>query len=78
MSDALKRATEQVMALEGRDFEQFLDWLSQYDHGHADAWDAAIERDTKPGGALDKLVQDARLEAASGQARPLDEVLGDQ
>jgi len=38
-------------------------------------WEEQVRRDSQPGGALDKLAQQARREIEAGQTTPLDKFL---
>lgn len=40
----------------------------------ADEWDKELERDSKPGGALDSVLKRVRADIASGRTKPLDEI----
>jgi hypothetical protein len=77
MTVNVQKIAEQVKALPKKELDEFLSWLADYEMEHADAWDEELERDSRPGGKLDSVVQRVRNDIAAGRTRPLDEVIHD-
>jgi flagellar motility protein MotE (MotC chaperone) len=63
----LEKIEQQIAALDPKDVRKLGDWLDEY---RAELWDKQIEADAKAG-KLDKLVADAKAQAAAGKLRPL-------
>lgn len=77
MTTKVQEIAEQVRALPKPQREEFLSWLAEFELSEADDWDAEIDRDVRPGGRLDQMLQRVRADVAEGRTRSLDEVLGD-
>jgi hypothetical protein len=75
MTAAVERIVDDVQRLERHELDELLAWLADYELAEMDEWDREIERDSRPGGPLQKLLDRARQDAAEGRTRPLDEVL---
>jgi hypothetical protein len=56
MTVTVQKLAEQVKSLPESEREEFLAWLADFELDHMDAWDRQIERDSAPGGALDRLL----------------------
>ena len=74
MTENVEKIAEQVKALPEQDMDEFLSWLADYQMECADEWDKELERDSKPGGALDSVLKRVRADIASGRTKPLDEI----
>lgn len=75
MTAAVERIVEDVQRLERHELDELLAWLADYELAEMDEWDREIERDSRPGGRLQKLLDRVRQDVAEGRTRPLDEVL---
>jgi hypothetical protein len=58
---------QQIRELSAREFSELRDWVLEQDWA---TWDAQIEADSRAG-KLDKLVEEAKADYASGKSRPL-------
>jgi hypothetical protein len=58
---------QQIRELSAREFSELRDWVLEQDWA---MWDAQIEADSRAG-KLDKLVEEAKADYASGRSRPL-------
>lgn len=67
----IERIEAEIASLSPEEVRQILRWLAERD---AELWDLQIEEDAKAG-RLDALWGEAEKEIASGEARPLDELL---
>ncbi len=63
----LEKIEQDIATLDKADLKKLYDWLEEY---KADLWDQQIEADAKAG-KLDKLIADAKAQAAAGKVRPL-------
>ena len=63
----LEKIEQEIAALDPADVRKLAEWLVAY---QADLWDRQIEDDAKSG-RLDKFVETAIAEIASGKFRPL-------
>lgn len=77
MTTDVKKIAEQIKALPKAQFDEFLNWLADYELEHFDDWDKELERDSQPGGKLDRLIEKAQKGIAAGKTKPLDEFLDD-
>ena len=62
----LEKIEQEISSLNPSDVHKLADWLAAY---QADLWDKQIEGDAKSG-RLDKFVETAKAEIASGKFRP--------
>lgn len=67
MTAKVKKIAEQVKALPGKEFEEFLAWLADFEMEHEDAWDKKIAHDSQPGGRLDSILYRVRKDIAEGK-----------
>jgi flagellar motility protein MotE (MotC chaperone) len=63
----LEKIEHDISALSKADLRKLSDWLDEY---KSDLWDRQIEADARSG-KLDKLVAEAKAQAAAGKIRPL-------
>ncbi len=77
MTAAVEKIVDEVKLLPKAQREELLAWLAEYELQQPDAWDAAMERDSQPGGRLQEVIDRARKDIAAGRTKPLDEVLDD-
>ena len=63
----LEKIEQEIAALDPADVRKLAEWLAAY---QADLWDRQIAEDAKSG-RLDKFVETANAEIASGKFRPL-------
>jgi hypothetical protein len=63
----LEKIEKEIASLDPKDVRKLADWIEEY---KSELWDRQIEADAKAG-RLDKLVENARKEIASGKVRPL-------
>lgn len=63
----LEKIEQDISALSKADLRKLSDWLDEY---KSDLWDRQIEADARSG-KLDKLVAEAKAQAAAGKFRPL-------
>ena len=75
MTSVVAKIVDDVKQLDKAELDELLAWLAEYELSQMDAWDREIERDSRPGGRLGKLVERARRDISEGRTRPLDEVL---
>jgi len=76
MTARVQHIAEQVKALPQDERAEFLSWLADYELEQSDEWDKQIARDSQPGGRLSGLLERARHQMATGNTKPLDELLG--
>ena len=77
MTATVHKLAEQVKALSEQELDEFLAWLAEFELAQRDPWDQKIERDSRPGGRLDSVLNRARADIASGRTKPLREVIDD-
>ena len=77
MTATVQKIAEEVKALHGKELDEFLSWLADYELAHPDEWDKQIERDSQPGGRLDAVLKRVRTDIGDGRTKPLDEVIDD-
>ncbi len=75
MTLAVEKIADEVRSLPPEQSDQFLSWLAQYQAEQMDDWDRRIERDSQPGGKLQKVLDRVRKNIADGRVKPLDEIL---
>ncbi len=75
MTSTVEKLASEVRALPQEELEQFLSWLAQYQAEKLDDWDKQIERDARPRGALQPVLDRVRQDIAAGRTKPLDELL---
>ena len=63
----LEKIEQDIASLSPEDIRKLADWFAAH---HSDLWDKKIEEDAKSG-RLDKFVETANAEIASGKFRPL-------
>jgi hypothetical protein len=63
----LEKIEQEITSLDPKDVRKLADWIEEYKW---ELWNRQIEADSKAG-KLDKLVENARREIASGKVRPL-------
>lgn len=63
----IEQIAKSVEALEGKEFEAFVEW---FENLRAERWDRQIEADAKAG-KLDKLAEEALADLAAGRTSPL-------
>jgi hypothetical protein len=63
----LEKIERDISALSPADVRKLADWIDEY---KAELWDRQIEEDAKAG-KLDKLITEAKAQAAAGKVRPL-------
>jgi hypothetical protein len=68
---AVEKIEAEIVRLAPKEVSELTKWLTAYE---AELWDKQIEADAKSG-RLDKLWKQAEDEIASGNVRPLDELL---
>jgi hypothetical protein len=62
-----------ISSLPPQDFDRIRDWLLERDNVR---WDKQMEEDAASG-RLDHLIQEIEADIASGNVKPLDEVIND-
>ncbi|MBM4034940.1 MAG: hypothetical protein FJ291_24620 [Planctomycetes bacterium] len=67
MTAQAEKLAEQAKALPKSEREEFLSWLADFELEHTDEWDAAIARDSQPGGPLDRVLKRVRKGAPMRQ-----------
>jgi len=77
MTSKVQKIAEQVKALPGKELDEFLSWLADYQVQHYDQWDEELERDSQAGGRLDSVLKRVRRDIAGGRTKPLDQVVHD-
>ena len=77
MTAIVEKIVDEVKSLPKAQREELLAWLAEYELQQPDEWDAAMERDSQPGGRLQEMIDRARKDIAAGRTKPLDEVLDD-
>jgi hypothetical protein len=77
MTAIVEKIVDEVKSLPKAQREELLAWLAEYELQQSDEWDAAMERDSQPGGRLQGLIDRARKDIAAGRTKPLDEILDD-
>jgi len=75
MTTSVEKLANEVRALPQEELDQFLSWLAQYQAEQMDDWDKQIERDFRPDGALQTVLDRVRQDIAAGRTKPLDEFL---
>jgi hypothetical protein len=75
MTSTVQRIAEEVKALPGKELDEFLSWLADYELAHPDEWDKQIERDSQPGGRLDAVLKRVQADIGAGRTKPLDDVI---
>ena len=75
MTETVGRIVDQVKQLRQDEYEELLDWLAERQASEMDAWDKELERDSRPGGRLQAVMNRVRKDIAAGRTKPLDEVL---
>ena len=75
MTATVQKIAEEVKALPGKELDEFLSWLADYELAHPDEWDKQIERDSQPGGRLGAVLKRVRADIGDGKTKPLDEVI---
>ncbi|MFH0880537.1 MAG: hypothetical protein V2A34_12545 [Lentisphaerota bacterium] len=76
MTATVQRIAEEVKALQGKELDEFLSWLADYELAHPDDWDKQIERDAQPAGRLDAILKRVHADIGAGRTKPLHEVIG--
>ena len=54
MTATVEKLADEVKALSEKELDEFLSWLADYELAQPHRWDQEIERDSQPGGRLDK------------------------
>ena len=75
MTNRVEQITEQVKALSVSEREELLTWLAEFELGQADAWDAEIDRDTQPGGRMQRVLDRVQRDIAENRTKPLHQVI---
>jgi hypothetical protein len=75
MSSTVEKIAGAVKALPDAELDELLSWLADFEAERMDAWDAEIADDCKPGGRLQGLLDRAKEDIATGNTKPLNEVL---
>ena len=75
MTETVGRIVDQVKQLRQDEYEELLDWLAERQASEMDVWDKELERDSRPGGRLQAVMNRVRKDIAAGRTKPLDEVL---
>ena len=75
MTNHVEQITEQVKALSVSEREELLSWLTEFELGQVDAWDAEIARDTQPGGRMRRVLDRVRRDIAENRTKPLHQVI---
>ncbi len=77
MTAAVEKIASDVKALPKQEYDEFLAWLADFELDSLDDWDKEIERDSRPGGALQSVLDRVRGDIARGRTKPLYEFLND-
>ncbi len=78
MTATVEKIASDVKALPPKkEYDEFLAWLAEFELDSSDDWDKEIIRDSKPGGALQTVLDRVRGDIARGRTKPLDEFLND-
>ena len=77
MTATVQKIADAVRALPSQELDEFLSWLADYELAHPDRWDRQLERDSRPGGPLEAVLERVRVDIAAGRTKPLDEVVDD-
>ncbi len=72
MTETVGRIVDQVKQLRQDEYEELLDWLAERKASEMDAWDKELERDSRPGGRLQAVMNRVRKDIAAGRTKPLD------
>ncbi len=75
MTVTVEEIADEVKTLPEEELDEFLSWLADYELAHPDRWDREIERDSQPGGRLDKVLTRVRADITAGRTKPLDDVI---
>ncbi len=77
MTATVEKIADEVKSLPRAELDELLAWLAEYELQHPDEWDKAMQRDSRPGGRLQDVIDRARKDIAAGRTKPLNEVLDD-
>ena len=75
MTTRVEQIAEQVKSLPLSEREEFLAWLTEFELGQVDAWDAELARDSLPDGRMKHVLDRVRRDIAEGRTKPLGEVI---
>ena len=75
MTATVEKIADEVKSLPRAQLDELLAWLAEYELQQPDEWDKAMERDSRPGGRMQDIIDRARKDIAAGRTKPLDEVL---
>ncbi len=77
MTATVEKIASEVKALPRKEYDEFLTWLADFELDSSDDWEKEIKRDSKPGGALQTVLDRVREDIAKGRTKPLNEFLND-
>jgi hypothetical protein len=75
MTATVERIADEVKSLPRAQLDELLAWLAEYELQQPDEWDKEMERDSRPGGRMQDIIDRARKDIAAGRTKPLDELL---
>ena len=75
MTATVEKIADEVKSLPRAQLDEFLAWLAEYELQQPDEWDKEMERDSRPGGRLQDVIDRAGKHIAAGRTKPLDEIL---
>jgi hypothetical protein len=67
MTATVGRIVDQVKKPQQDEHEELLDWLAERQASEMDAWDKELERDSRPGGRLQAVMNRVRQDIAAGR-----------